>query len=180
MGYVPPYCLCSDNVRLYGLSYHFDTVTGKIFYVLIKSNDNPSFDLKTLSWSLISVVPTVGLATLDDAEISPTNYNCAIDDTGVFSFILRFKNTRASGGAQYHGMQYIPSPTGTAGSGTWRNITVPQEYPFQGHGTLFNFKDSQGKNNLMHNFSSSKNMNLLVAAMDPSTLTMNLGPPWNI
>jgi hypothetical protein len=122
-----------------------------------------------------------GYAEIKYADIlgfhNPNRYSCTIDDKGVFSILFMddLYNERA-------GLQFQPSPAGTSGTGTWKNITIPLDYKWKPlHPTeLFNYKDTQGMNTLMHATVEGVN-DVRVAALDPTTMTMNQGlTPWNI
>ncbi|KAF9431565.1 hypothetical protein BGZ76_000141 [Entomortierella beljakovae] len=181
MGNLTPFCIVTDNIRFYSFSRETGNQFGDTF-VLVKSNDGPSVDLKDLSWTLISAVPIKGLApVLWFNEIE--EYNCAIDDTGVFSVISSCNLSEDIERIPWMivGLQYQPSLT-TGGEGTWRNITIPSDYLWkdEGYNELFYFKDSMGKNNLMHSFIPENNDLLFVATFNPVTMTMEQGPSWNV
>ncbi|KAG0226948.1 hypothetical protein BGX31_007138 [Mortierella sp. GBA43] len=160
--------------------------TEESVYFLIRSNVNPDFTLKDLAWTLISAVPTMGYAVIKparEATYKAMDFSCTIDDSGVFSILYQ-----GARGEKY-GLQYNPDPNAGSpppsvisfGMGAWRNITIPASYQWLStrSSELFNFRDSQGKNTLMHvSISDLKTIN--VATLDPSTMTMNQGIPWNI
>ncbi|KAF9904403.1 hypothetical protein BX616_001315 [Lobosporangium transversale] len=186
MGLLRPKCLTTDNTRLYAFAREMDLATEQYHYLLLKSNDNPSFDLKDLTWSIISVVPTTGLPLFVSYPYFG-DFDCVVDDQGVFSIIG--KNDYDENFEDYpfnvNAMQYVPSLTpGT--NGTWRNITTPtQEADYLWNraykGTLFNYKDAQGKNNLMHTYISSNESDVYVAALDTTSMTLKQGiGAWNI
>ncbi|KAI1320933.1 hypothetical protein EDD11_009256 [Mortierella claussenii] len=200
MGVIIPFCVVTDNVRFYGLGAGVPlNKTDDRHYVYFKSNDYPSYDLKDLTWSLVSAIPSNQLASIR-LWSWPKSYSCALDDTGVFTIIA---SDFMEAGFNLKSIQYQPTPpstnttaggvasiAGTAGSasGSWRNITLPQnvtEYHWSDNyeQRLFNFKDQQGQNNLMHAYiyNNLNGTNFYLAALDKTTMSMKEGPvAWNI
>lgn len=181
MGFFIPACVTTDSVRFFAFGRTKYNGEGKDIYLLVKSNDNPDYTLKNLTWIPVSAVPTAGLNALIE---TPTfnSYSCTIDDTGVFSIVgFDLINIHTNG------LQYQPSATDGSsanlyGSGAWKNITMPKDYSWDyGYqSALFSFKDSLGKNTLMHAFSNRFGTSVYVAALDPVSMTMIQGnTPWN-
>ncbi|KAF9354900.1 hypothetical protein BGX34_010767 [Mortierella sp. NVP85] len=183
MGVLTPSCVTARDGRIYafGNALSYSTSVPSEVYFLVVSNQNPSQTLDDLSWTLVNAVPTTGYAEIKYADIlgfhNPNHYSCTIDDKGVFSIIFKDDIYNVKGG-----LQFQPSPAGTSGTGTWKNITIPLDYKWTPlHFTeLFNFKDAQGMNTLMHATVEGVN-DVRVGALDPTTMTMNQGlTPWNI
>ncbi|KAK3807597.1 MAG: hypothetical protein J3Q66DRAFT_444712 [Benniella sp.] len=183
MGILKPSCVTARDGRIYafGTATSYSTSDPSQVYFLVVSNSNPSQTLEDLSWTLVSAVPTTGYAEIYYADIlgfhSGPNYSCTIDDKGVFSIIFKDDHNGVTSG-----LQFQPSPAGTSGTGTWKNITIPLDYKWTPlrFTELFNYKDIQGMNTLMHATVEGVN-DVRVAALDPTTMTMNQGlTPWNI
>ncbi|KAI8363151.1 hypothetical protein B0O80DRAFT_505213 [Mortierella sp. GBAus27b] len=189
MGLFVPSCITQGGKSLYAFtttSAYSDRTSTKV-YMLVKSNENPSYTLEDLTWTPMSVIPTVGYTEIKYSE-ALRDHNCAFDvDTGVFTLFHQAYNGNFSYPA---GMQYIPSdasgggssqPSTNAlfGSGTWRNVTFPPDYKWLASrpNRLFNYKDSQSKTHLMHVYNNVTEV--YVATLDPTTMIMNQGPAWN-
>lgn len=168
-----------------------DRTTSSPVYVLVKSNENPSHTLEDLAWSLVSVIQTAGYPEIEPHSPMDT-YPCAVDDTGVFS-IFYFDLDASPTPRSPVGMQYYPSrnsgssqpaPNTLVGNGVWKNVTFPADYHWQtsAQTTLFNFKDPENKNHLVHAYLNTPRYdNFYVSTLDSVTMTMNQGPTaWTV
>ncbi|CAO3566936.1 unnamed protein product [Mortierella alpina] len=191
-----PHCYATDGTSIYALDLRVRQKTSffsyeDFYYVLVKSNPNPSPDLSDISWSVVSVSNRDGLNLLDSLSacyIHPT--------TKAFSVLsVRSKTEKGYGDLEdsVRGVQYQPKADG--GGGSWTNITVAPGSP------LFEWKDSvtsqypytqlykpSDSENLMFatanpyvaNPNSAKpDTKFWIASMDPSDLVMKQKPsPW--
>ncbi|KAG0005058.1 hypothetical protein BGZ65_012034 [Modicella reniformis] len=180
MGVLTPSCVTTRNGRMYAFGTTLSYDTSAPIYYIIQSNDNPSYTLEGISWTLISAVPTAGYS-----EIKSKNHlvsygyqlSCTIDDKGVFSVLHVDDVDKTQAGLQYQPSpgNGVPSPSsaGIFGVGSWRNITLPTNYRWNEFyfADMFNFKDSQGVNTPMH-VTTTNRVIVDVAALDPATMTM--------
>ncbi|KAG0261528.1 hypothetical protein BG011_000934 [Mortierella polycephala] len=175
MGVFNPDCVASDGTSLYAFAVAPSTTNPKaFFYVLVKSNANPSPTLSNLSWTLVSAVSRDDYAYL--FYITGV-FECAVDETGVFTVLGSESMARGSGvsDAIIRGLQYQSS------GDTWKDVNTDILYSWNGdYSTLFNFKDSMGINTVMHAY-FSRNKELFVATMDATTLTLMQSPSaWSL
>ncbi|KAG0352936.1 hypothetical protein BGZ54_002496, partial [Gamsiella multidivaricata] len=183
MGILLPFCVATDNTRLYAIARATPYTSKTEYFLLIKSNDNPSSDLSNLNWTLVSAVPVAGYTNIKVYDLESL-YTCAINDAGVFSIIATDLISAA-----YLGLQYQPLGTGgsgpapVVGGGVWKNFTFGATYnwPTISGTPLFNLKDIQGINTLMQVYIAQNLTDFFVAALDSTTMVMNRGEaPWAI
>ncbi|KAG0226946.1 hypothetical protein BGX31_007136 [Mortierella sp. GBA43] len=153
MGILAPLCVSSFGGRIYAFGTTTSYESRSSSYYLIQSNLNPSPILEDLSWTLISAVPTGGYSDIQPKYLEFPgfrNYDCTIDEKGVFSIVYINDNDNSKGGLQYQPSTAAPSPSpqpGAFGGGSWRNITFDPSYTWYktDSSELFTFKDSQDK-----------------------------------
>ncbi|KAF9937985.1 hypothetical protein BGZ65_000719 [Modicella reniformis] len=185
MGFFIPTCIATDGIRFFAFGLSISYADKKSVYLLAKSNDYPSHTLVDLTWSLVSAVESAGYGSLPiSLEMSrdTCNYDCAVDDTGVFSFLVKDDFMGIStGGLQYQPSGAIITPN-RFGRGAWKNIVIPKDYLWNTgvQSALFNYKDSTtGGNTLMH-VSKGEDMAIYAATLDLVSMTMVKGTtPWN-
>ncbi|KAI8355265.1 hypothetical protein B0O80DRAFT_528507 [Mortierella sp. GBAus27b] len=184
----PPFDL-NGGKSLYAFTRTFAHKNGRTptkVFMLVKSNESPSYTLEDLTWTPVSVVSADGyvdVITVGDLR----RYNCAFDvDTGVFTIFHQAYDAMFN--TYPAGVQYIPPgassgnpqpPTNTFfGTGTWRNVTFPPDYHWRivNSGRLLNYKDSQNNKQLMHVLNNLTDV--YASILDPVTRTMIQGPSW--
>ncbi|KFH62109.1 hypothetical protein MVEG_11748 [Podila verticillata NRRL 6337] len=191
-----PGCYATDGTSIYALDLRVPQKTSffgysDFYYVLVKSNPNPSPDLSDISWSVVSVTNGDGLNILGSPSvcyIHPTTK--AFSVLSLWSKVTKgFESLKES----VRGVQYQPKADG--GGGIWANITVSPGSPLfewdssiasqYSNTELYKPKDSDSimfatANPHVENPNSAKSdTKLWIASMDPSDLIMKQKPsPW--
>ncbi|KAI8355282.1 hypothetical protein B0O80DRAFT_40283 [Mortierella sp. GBAus27b] len=185
MGILAPLCVSSFGGRIYAFGTTTSYESRSSSYYLIQSNLNPSPILEDLSWTLISAVPTGGYSDIQPKYLEFPgfrNYDCTIDEKGVFSIVYINDNDNSKGGLQYQPSTAAPSPSpqpGAFGGGSWRNITFDPSYTWYktDSSELFTFKDSQGTSTVMHAFFTNYTA-VSLASLNPTTMTIVPSTTW--
>lgn len=191
-----PGCYATDGTSIYALDLRVRQKTSffayeDFYYVLVKSNPNPSPDLSDISWSVVSVTNRDRLNLLGDPSV------CYINPT-TKAFSVLSQRSRVTKGFEsleesVRGVQYQPKADG--GGGSWTNITVSpgsplfewdyKSFPRSPNTELYKPKDSESimfatANPHIQNPNSAKSdTKLWIASMDPSDLIMKQKPsPW--
>ncbi|KAK3807614.1 MAG: hypothetical protein J3Q66DRAFT_417510 [Benniella sp.] len=108
------------------------------------------------------------------------------DDTGVFTVLFLDAMDERLGpvGMQYQPLGISGTPSSSFGTvlddGIWRNVTFPLNYHWvwTATSTIFNYKDAQNKNHLMH--AVRNRTDIWVSTLDSATMIMVQGAsPWN-
>jgi len=191
-----PGCYATDGTSIYALDLRVRQKTSffayeDFYYVLVKSNPNPSPDLSDISWSVVSVTNRDRLNLLGDPSV------CYINPTtkafSVLSQLSKVTKDFESLEESVRGVQYQPKADG--GGGSWTNITVSpgsplfewdyKSFPQSPNTELYKPKDSENimfatANPHIQNPNSAKSdTKLWIASMDPSDLIMKQKPsPW--
>ncbi|KAF9273198.1 hypothetical protein BGZ88_003984 [Linnemannia elongata] len=191
-----PGCYATDGTSIYALDLRVRQKKSffeyeDFYYVLVKSNPNPSPDLSDISWSVVSVTNRDRLNLLEDPSV------CYINPTTKALSVLSLRSKMTKGFEQLEksvrGVQYQPEADGKGGS--WTNITVSPGSPlfewdssfasFYSNTQLYKPKDSEiimfaTANPYVKNPNSAKSdTKLWIASMDPSDLIMKQKPsPW--
>lgn len=135
MGKLDIGCLTStpDSSTFYGLDvtssydYAVEYKSGSSF-VIFKSNANPTSP-ENLTWSLVSrlYIEDLGIGSLSD-------YSCAVDANGVFTFFFEdYSSPNIPSGIRYdpNGKADSGAVTGSKGPGTWRSISVDRSHQWE-------------------------------------------------
>ncbi|KAF9962293.1 hypothetical protein BGZ70_008084, partial [Mortierella alpina] len=191
-----PHCFATDGTSIYALDLRVPQKTSffaasDFYYVLVKSNPNPSPDLSDISWSVVSVSNRDGLNLLGSLSA------CYIHPTTKAFSVLSLSSGRAKSyddlEDSVRGVQYQPKTDG--GRGSWTNITVTPGSPLfewdssvasqYSNTELYKPKDSESimfatANPHVANPNSAKSSTKLwIASMDPFDLVMKQKPsPW--
>lgn len=191
-----PGCYATDGTSIYALDLRVRQKKSffeyeDFYYVLVKSNPNPSPDLSDISWSVVSVTNRDRLNLLEDPSV------CYINPTTKALSVLSLRSKMTKGFEQLEksvrGVQYQPEADGKGGS--WTNITVSPGSPlfewdssfasFYSNTQLYKPQDSESimfatANPYVKNPNSAKSdTKLWIASMDPSDLIMKQKPsPW--
>ncbi|KAF9963951.1 hypothetical protein BGZ70_007092 [Mortierella alpina] len=195
-----PHCYATDGTSIYALDLGVPQRTsspslfGDFYYVLVKSNPNPSPDLSDLSWSVVSVSNREGLNLLESLSA------CYIHPTTKTFSVLSIRS-RATKGIEniikdsVRGVQYQPNADGGGGGGRWSNITVSPGSPsFEWKSTFSDrylntqlYKPNDSENLMFATANPSfRNMTAVkiqakvwIASMNPTDLIMKQNPsPW--
>lgn len=191
-----PDCYATDGTSIYALDLRVPQKTSffgynDFYYVLVKSNPNPSPDLSDISWSVVSVTNGDHLNVLGSPSV------CYINPTTKALSVLSLRSKVTKGfedlEESVRGVQYQPKADG--GGGSWANITVSPGSPLfewdssigsqYSNTQLYKPKDSESimfatANPHVKNPNSAKSdTKLWIASMDPSDLIMKQKPsPW--
>ncbi|KAI8355266.1 hypothetical protein B0O80DRAFT_448886 [Mortierella sp. GBAus27b] len=183
MGIFIPSCVISDGSRFYAFGRSRFYGEGTEVFLLAKSNEHPSYNLRDMTWTVVSAVATSGYPGLPNFT-NMDGYACAVDsDTGAF-VVFSYDVPGFVVGVPSAGLEYQPSaaPTGPSifGGGAWKGIVLPKGYMWDdsGQSALFYHKDSAGTTTLMHAF-TKPGSDMYVASLDRVSMTMIQGTaPW--